>query len=334
MVYVITVIFSFLFLKLFSFIKTPLLSDIPNERSMHTTPVKRSAGIVFFCLFWMLNLYKCWENDGFFHDFYFFFCSTVFFAFLGFFDDIKNLSSKLKLLLEIIFIIIILSIYPKAFSIFTFDFSNYSVISITILTLYIVFISNLCNFMDGLDLYLSFTYIFFIINYFIFNNFTFNNYSNILLILFFSMSSFFYFNSPNAKMFMGDSGSLPIGLLIGISPLFSEVDGISSDLSFIIFFIPIFIIDGVFTLIKRTIEKKHIFRAHREHLYQRVQIELEWGKWKTLLIFTLLNVIPSSFYFLFREFGYGKLGIVISLILITLIYIRIFLLCNQKVKDN
>ena len=112
------------------------------------------------------------------------------------------------------------------------------------------------------------------------------------------------------------------------------MEGVSKDLSFIILFIPVFIVDGVFTLLKRTIEKKHIFRAHREHLYQRVQMELEWGKWKTLLVFTLLNVIPSSFYFLFREFGYGKLGIVISFILITLIYIRIFLLCNQKVQGN
>ena len=334
MVYVITVIFSFLFLKLFSFIKSTLLSDIPNERSMHSIPVKRSAGIVFFCLFWMINLYNTWENEGFHHDFYFFFCSTVFLSFLGFFDDIKNLSSKLKLFLEIIFFIIILSIYTKAFSIFTFEFSNFSVLTLIVLTLYIVFISNLCNFMDGLDLYLSFTYFIFIINYFIFNNFTFNNYSFILLILFFSMSGFFYFNSPNAKMFMGDSGSLSIGFMIGISPLFSKVDGKTSDLSFIILFIPIFIFDGIFTLIKRTIEKKHIFRAHREHLYQRVQIELEWGKWKTLLVFTLLNVLPSISYLLLNEFRYGKLGVGISLIFLIYIYMKILFMCNKKVKIN
>jgi Fuc2NAc and GlcNAc transferase len=332
MIYGITVLFSFLFLKLFSFIKAPLLSDIPNERSMHSIPVKRSAGIVFFSLFWIINSIYSLEKDDFNPDFFFIISSTLFFSLLGFLDDIKNLSSKLKLILEIIFIFIILLIYPNSFSLFTFEIPNFRLLTIFLLTLYIVFISNLCNFMDGLDLYLSFTFLIFIINFTIFNNFIISNYLGILILLLFSMSSFFYFNSPNAKMFMGDSGSLPIGFLIGISPLYSNVEGLSKDLSFILLFIPVFIVDGVFTLVKRTIEKKHIFRAHREHLYQRVQIELKWGKWKTLFVFALLNVVPSTFYFTLRESEIGKLGILISLILIIFIYIRIFLLCNKKVR--
>jgi UDP-N-acetylmuramyl pentapeptide phosphotransferase/UDP-N-acetylglucosamine-1-phosphate transferase len=332
MIYGITVLFSFLFLKLFSFIKTPLLSDIPNERSMHSSPVKRSAGIVFFSLFWGITSIYSLEKDDFNPDFYFIISCTLFFSLLGFLDDIKNLSSKLKLILEIIFIFIILLIYPNSFSLFSFEIPNFRLLTIFLLTLYIVFISNLCNFMDGLDLYLSITFLIFIINFTIFNNFIISNYLGFLILLLFSMSSFFYFNSPNAKMFMGDSGSLPIGFLIGISPLYSGVEGLSKDLSFILLFIPVFIIDGVFTLLKRTIEKKHIFRAHREHLYQRVQIELKWGKWKTLLVFGLLNVVPSTFYFILRESETKKLGILISLILIIFIYIRIFLLCSKKVR--
>lgn len=329
MIYGITVLFSFLFLKLFSIIKTPILSDIPNERSMHSLPVKRSAGIVFFGLFWIIIIFLSSEKNVFNNDFFFIYSCTLFFSILGFLDDIKNLSSKIKLILEIFFIFVVLLIYPSSYSILTFEMLNFNYINIFILTIYIVFISNLCNFMDGLDLYLSITYLIFIINFTIFNNFIISDYLNFLIYLLFSMSSFYYFNSPNAKMFMGDSGSLPLGFLIGISPLYSNVESLPKDLSLIILFIPLFIIDGVFTLIRRIIGKKYIFSAHREHLYQRVQIELGWSKWRTLFVFTILNVVPCIFYFMLREFGTGKLGIILSFFLLFFIYIRIFLQCEK-----
>ncbi len=334
MIYGITVLLSFLFIKFFSIAKLKLLSDIPNERSMHSVPVKRSAGFIFFILFWMV-LFICKDEFGYNdNDFYLILFSTLFFSLLGFIDDIVNLSSKLKLILEICFVFIIFIQFHKSFSIFSYHFLSENLISIFILTFYIVFISNLCNFMDGLDLYLSTTFLFFIINFFIFRSFFLDYYFVILLLLLFSMSGFFYYNSPNAKMFMGDAGSLPIGFLISISPLYYNSQGMDNELTCIILFIPVFLIDGIFTLIKRSIEKKHIFRAHREHLYQRVQIELMWGKWKTLIVFSILNFMPSFFYLIINEYNLSKNYLLLSIFLILSIYTRIFFLCNKGLSNK
>lgn len=294
MVFILASLFSILFLYVFHKIPTPLLTDIPNERSMHSNPTKRSAGIFFIFIFWMGLIFELYLERISQKDFFFFLIPTFFLGILGFIDDLKNLSSKLKLALELIFIYTFLEFFPSPFSLFGFELSMFSIISNILLTIYIVFILNLVNFMDGLDLYLSLTLIFFTFNLFSFSQYEISPQLNLYFLLIFSMAGFFIYNFPNASMFMGDSGSLPIGFMIAVSPLYLKQDAdFLPDISMILYLIPIFLLDGVYTLFKRGLEKKNIFSAHREHFYQRVQLNLGWGKMKTLFIFSSLNLLPS-----------------------------------------
>ena len=74
------------------------------------------------------------------------------------------------------------------------------------------------------------------------------------------------FNRPVAKLFLGDVGSLPIGLLLAWLLILLAGNG------FIIaaILLPLYYIaDATITLLRRTVAGESIMQAHRSHFYQR-----------------------------------------------------------------
>jgi UDP-N-acetylmuramyl pentapeptide phosphotransferase/UDP-N-acetylglucosamine-1-phosphate transferase len=324
MIFCFSALLSILFLKLFHFLPIPKLEDIPNHRSMHAEPIKRSAGFVFFLLFGSVIFYSAYSNKEPLHQAILFVFSTFLLSSLGLFDDLFNLSSKFKLAFELGFIFFLTFYLPYDFTIFSFFIPDFFYLDKILLTIYIVFIINLTNFMDGLDLYLSLTFIITLLNLYFILNYQINEFLFIYLLLLSSMFAFFYYNFPNAKMFMGDSGSLPLGLMISLIPLYLNTEKIKPDLLNILNLIPVFCIDGVFTLFKRFLENKNIFSAHREHLYQRIQIEKNWSKKKTLFIFSSLNIIPILNYVLFSSYFSFSIILVFDLVIVGFIYLFLY----------
>jgi len=78
---------------------------------------------------------------------------------------------------------------------------------------------------------------------------------------------FFLFNSPPARLFMGDSGSLFLGMSLALLPLVqvSKVDPLSLPYSITILLIPI--TDTLFALARRVYRRKPISVPDREHLH-------------------------------------------------------------------
>ncbi len=78
-------------------------------------------------------------------------------------------------------------------------------------------------------------------------------------------------NVPEARTFMGDCGSQPLGLLVALLGVHLANLPVSYPLPFIGFVIMVspFLWDVLFTLGKRAVEGKRLLSAHREHLYQR-----------------------------------------------------------------
>jgi UDP-N-acetylmuramyl pentapeptide phosphotransferase/UDP-N-acetylglucosamine-1-phosphate transferase len=76
---------------------------------------------------------------------------------------------------------------------------------------------------------------------------------------------FALFNKHPAQVFLGDAGSLPIGLCLALLLIFvAQVDLAAALL------LPLYIIaDAGLTLCRRLINKEPIFSAHRGHFYQR-----------------------------------------------------------------
>jgi UDP-N-acetylmuramyl pentapeptide phosphotransferase/UDP-N-acetylglucosamine-1-phosphate transferase len=81
-----------------------------------------------------------------------------------------------------------------------------------------------------------------------------------------AMIGFAYFNRPVAKLFLGDVGSLPIGLLLGW--LLVELAGRGALAAAIL--LPLYYLaDATITLVRRLRNGEKVWHAHRSHFYQR-----------------------------------------------------------------
>jgi UDP-N-acetylmuramyl pentapeptide phosphotransferase/UDP-N-acetylglucosamine-1-phosphate transferase len=80
-----------------------------------------------------------------------------------------------------------------------------------------------------------------------------------------AMIGFAYFNRPVAKLFLGDVGSLPIGLLVGWLLLLLAARG---HLAAAIVLPLYYLADATVTLLRRLARGEPVWQAHRTHFYQ------------------------------------------------------------------
>ena len=81
-----------------------------------------------------------------------------------------------------------------------------------------------------------------------------------------AMIGFAFFNRPVAMLFLGDVGSLPIGLLLGW--LLLVLAGNGGHVAAIL--LPLYyLVDSTITLLRRAFNRELIWQAHRSHFYQR-----------------------------------------------------------------
>jgi UDP-N-acetylmuramyl pentapeptide phosphotransferase/UDP-N-acetylglucosamine-1-phosphate transferase len=81
-----------------------------------------------------------------------------------------------------------------------------------------------------------------------------------------AMLGFAYFNRPTARLFLGDVGSLPIGLLVGwLLLLLAGTGHFTAALLLPLYYLA----DATLTLIRRWSNGEHVWQAHRTHYYQR-----------------------------------------------------------------
>jgi UDP-N-acetylmuramyl pentapeptide phosphotransferase/UDP-N-acetylglucosamine-1-phosphate transferase len=81
-----------------------------------------------------------------------------------------------------------------------------------------------------------------------------------------AMLGFAPFNRPKAKVFLGDVGSLPIGLLVGWCLLEMAYRGqFAAALMLPLYYLA----DATLTLLRRMLRREEFWSAHRSHFYQR-----------------------------------------------------------------
>jgi UDP-N-acetylmuramyl pentapeptide phosphotransferase/UDP-N-acetylglucosamine-1-phosphate transferase len=81
-----------------------------------------------------------------------------------------------------------------------------------------------------------------------------------------AMIGFAWFNRPVARLFLGDVGSLPIGLLLGW--LLLEFAG-SGHLAAAVILPLYYLADATVTLLRRAARLEPVWQSHRSHFYQR-----------------------------------------------------------------
>lgn len=146
--------------------------------------------------------------------------------------------------------------------------------------LYLVWMVNLYNFMDGIDglaggmAVIGFTS--FAILGMLAGDIGFTATS---LVIACAAGGFLIFNYPPARIFMGDSGSSVLGLLAGWMTLWGVENEIFSLWSALLIFSP-FIVDATVTLVRRVLRGERFWEGHKTHYYQLLA-QHGWGHRKT-----------------------------------------------------
>ena len=194
------------------------LYDVPDERKIHTHPVASLGGVGIFGGFLLASLLSI---QGYLNpEFQYFFAAALVIFFLGLKDDLIVLSASKKFIGQIIAASILIHLggirLDSMFGLFGFEQVPEGFgLALSYLTIIVVINSfNLIDGIDGLAASLG------IISMLIFGIYFFAVAQQAYALLAFAMAgslvAFLIFNHHPAKIFMGDSGSLMIGLVNSI----------------------------------------------------------------------------------------------------------------------
>lgn len=245
------------------------VQDIPNERSLHETPIPRIGGVgliagvltgwawMFYSLVWWLVL------------------PMILLFIVSLIDDMQGLPVGKRLSAHLIAAAILIG--------GSGIISQHGIVIAVLLLLLTVWMTNLYNFMDGSDglsggMALS--------GFTMYGIAALMNNNDAFAMVNFTIGAaalgFLFNNFHPAKVFMGDSGSIPLGFLaagIGLWGWQLECWPIWFPL---MVFSP-FVVDASVTLVKRALRGAKVSEAHREHYYQRL-IQMGWGHRNVALI--------------------------------------------------
>lgn len=245
------------------------LIDVPNARSSHTVPTPRGGGVaivlsflfllpilpMFSLLSWSSTIALLGAGAG--------------IAVLGFLDDHGHIAARWRLLGHFsaaVWALFWLGGFPPLTIMgMTFDMGW---VGIVLAMLYLVWMLNLYNFMDGIDGLASLEAIFVCLGAsLIYALLGFTSLAWAPLLLSFAVAGFLYWNFPPAKIFMGDAGSGFLGVTLGIFSL--QAAWTSPSLIWVwVILMGVFIVDATFTLIRRLVRGDKVYEAHRSHAYQ------------------------------------------------------------------
>jgi Fuc2NAc and GlcNAc transferase len=250
--------------------------DVPNERSSHQNPTPRGGGliIVLVCLIFYAVL-SIFFTDNFAWGY---FAGAVLVAFISWLDDLYTISFIWRFLVHTIAACLLIAnlgfwteIHLPIFE--NVEFGYYGAI---ISFLWIVWLTNAYNFMDGIDGIAGMQAFTAGIGWlFVGKMFGMDSTAIYGGVLAFSAVGFLIHNWHPAKIFMGDVGSAFLGFTFAALPFIakSENSKNAADIPLIaILLVWLFVFDTVFTFIRRLLKKQKVWTAHREHLYQKLVI--------------------------------------------------------------
>ncbi len=246
------------------------ISDIPNERSLHANPTPRNGGLGVLLAIGLG--YAATIACGFFLSEYMFVgIMALGLAFTGYLDDRFNLKSSLRFAIHFsIAAITTFSMGPLASLTLPFIEIPMGTAAIPFTILFIVWMINLYNFMDGMDGFAGGMTLFgFSMLAILFQLQGAGQNAILALIPAIAAGGFLIFNFPPARIFLGDTGSTVLGYLAAVFMLTGQNEGLVPLWVSVMTFSP-FILDATATLIYRIWKKERFWEAHRSHFYQRL----------------------------------------------------------------
>ena len=299
-----------------------LALDVPNVRSLHSAPVPRGGGLIIILIVDVVCLMlAAIHPDAVFSPLWIALLVTGT-GVIGWLDDIKSLSVLLRLLLQIAGGLILLAVIdlPQWIHVggFQFPLNHESALlnlSLCIgLVLGMVWMTNLFNFMDGVDGLAVVQSVVAALTLALW--FGYKGSESLMLLnvcLAGAVIGFGFLNWSPAKIFLGDVGSLALGCYFALMAVIGcTYYGISID-AFVLLY-GLFFFDASITLLRRAVAGQRWWEAHSSHYYQRLhrlgynhsQVAL-----MSVMVCLLLAALSSgAFYTNQYEFAWSLMGLV------------------------
>ncbi len=263
----------------------------PNERSSHARATPQGAGVgVMLALFIVLTAVRLWWPQAVSGPLLFpVILAAAGLTVLGLIDDARPLPVSWRFAGQILAALVLAFSLPQDLRILP-DLLPFFV-ERGLIAFGTVYLINAINFLDGIDwitaaqvvpmtlgvaalAYLGAVPV---------------NVGTLALALLGAMLGFAVFNKHPAQVFLGDAGSLPIGLLLALMLSFVAGANVAAAL-----LLPLYtLFDSGVTLIRRSYNREHILTAHRTHFYQRAVIAGMTPPQVTARIFVLGLLLAS-----------------------------------------
>ncbi|MBL6987758.1 MAG: glycosyltransferase family 4 protein [Methylobacter sp.] len=246
------------------------LIDIPNERSSHSVPTPRGGGVAIVVSFlavlpllssfdW-LSLSACLALGG----------AGCVVAVTGFLDDHGHIAARWRLVVH--FASATWGLYwlgglpPLMVFCYVLDFGWFGYVCAAV---YIVWLLNLYNFMDGIDGLASIEAITVCCSGALMAWLVAPDSTVWMAPLFLAVAvlGFLFWNFPPARIFMGDAGSGFLGISLAL--LSVQAAWLNPQLFWVwLILLGVFIVDATVTLCRRVLRGEKFYEAHCSHAYQ------------------------------------------------------------------
>ncbi|EHI69066.1 glycosyltransferase family 4 protein [Streptococcus ictaluri] len=261
--------------------------DNPNARRVNKVPMPTSGGLAVFSSFLITSLILMpmasagiyFEGQTYFQYILPVIAGALLITITGFLDDIFELRPKLKMLGILMGAIVIWAFTDFKFDSFKIPFGGPLLVFGPFLTffltvLWIVSITNAINLIDGLDGLVSGVSIISLLTMAIVSYFFLPQTDFFLtltiLVLIACISGFFPYNYHPAIIYLGDTGALFIGFMIGVLSLegLKNATAVAVVTPVIILGVPI--MDTIVAIIRRSLSGKKFYEPDKMHLHHRL----------------------------------------------------------------
>ena len=300
--------------------------DLPNERSSHMHPIPKGGGIGILAAFILSSILL--------HIPVGFWLSAAMLALVSLYGDRSELSPRFRLLVQVVAAIGVLGscvVYGYSFWVPTFVFPGFKVflgLWSLFLVVFIVGTANFYNFMDGINGIAGITGVVGFALLAIFAVHYSKDSTDVMLAICMSVSclGFLPFNMPNAKVFMGDVGSILIGFVFAAMVVLLSKS--LRDFICLTAFIFPFYADEITTMLVRIKDGEKLTQPHRRHLYQLLANEYGISHWKVSMGYGLTQLFVGLSILWFR--GLGNISMISAL----LVYFCAFVILTYMVRKK
>lgn len=258
--------------------------DIPNQRSSHNVPTPRGGGFAIVVVFYGgLLIAYAWGHVG--ANLLIALAAGLVVAGAGYADDHKSLSARARFAFHCVAAFLAVG-WLGAWT--TLDLGatelHWGIVGSLISFAGLVWLTNLFNFMDGIDGIAASEAIF------VTFAFALLGVSPLACVLLAgSALGFLCLNWPPARLFMGDVGSGFLGFIIGVLALHAITTASIAPWPLLIV-VGLFVTDATLTLARRTLYGEKFWLPHRSHAYQWAA--RRFGSHRPVLLATIaINVL-------------------------------------------